>query len=247
MSKFFRIITVIIVAGMTVLCSGCRPKYATENDVKTYAQNIVKGENIECVGEAEQHKFHFISKDRNLEFDVWSEAGTINIDGANFGYTGDYHINNDYLKNVNLYYEKRVYTLLKKYGFDNYRKSDDYYSLRILEFSLPEIMSMKEKENFDEFLAELKKIVIEENNKHTENIYNEYSAMYNVEVWYKTPQGDYLRTLGLNNNNYSTDILPDDTVYKLEDIPKSNMVVQNIIRPLRDGILIEFSSEYDKK
>lgn len=243
MKKFLKMITAVIVVGATVLCSGCRAKYADESEITTYAQNLVKGETIECMGETEEHKFHFISKDRTLEFDVWSEAGTVNIDGANFGYTGDYNMYNDYLKNVNLYYEERVYRLLQKYGFDNYRKCEDYYSLRVMKFSLPEIMSQKQKENFNTFLAELKAIVKEERERHTANIYSQYTAMYNIEVWYKTSQGDYLRTVGLNNSDYTTDILPDDVVYKIENMHKSNMVVQNIITPLRDGILIEVEKE----
>ena len=243
MKKFFRRITAATIGIAMLLCSGCSAKYANEDEVITYAQEITKGESVECTGETEEHTYHFVSKERDLSFDVWSEAGTINIDGANFGYTGDYHMYNDYTKNVNLYYEQRVFDLLKKYGLDNYRKSSDYYSLQHLKFSLPEVMSRKQKDNFNEFLAELKKIVIEEDEKHTGNIYGDYSAMYTVEVWYKTSQNDYLRTLGLNNSNYGTDIFPDDTVYKIENIQKSNMVVQNIITPLRDGILIEVDKE----
>ncbi len=239
MKKIVRKLLFVGIIGLTVLLTSCRPKYADNSEINKYATNLVKGENIECVGETEKHKFHFQSKDRELAFDVWSSAGTINIDGANFGYTGDYHMHNNYRENVNLYYEKRVYDLLAHYGFTDYRKSENYYSVQHLEFSLPEVMNEKQKNNFDEFLAELKKIVLEEREKHTEDIYDEYTTMYTVEVWYKTPQGDYLRTLGLNASDYCTDILPDDTVYKLENIEKSNMVVQNILPPLRNGVLIE--------
>ena len=237
--RWSKTIFVLSLIVMILFISSCRAKYADDSEIKKYAENLVKGENIECMGETEKHRFQFTSKDRNLTFEVWSSAGTVNIDGANFGYTGDYHMHSDYRENVNLYYEAKVYELLEHYGFNDYRKSEEYYSLRHLKFSLPEVMSVKQKENFDEFLAELKKIVIEEREKHTEDIYDEYTTMYTIEVWYKTPQGDYLRTLGLNDSDYCTDILPDDTVYRLEDIQKSNMVVQNIITPLRDGILVE--------
>ncbi|MBQ3920100.1 MAG: hypothetical protein II695_10520 [Oscillospiraceae bacterium] len=96
------------------------PKYASEKEISEYLSAHI-AEPIEYVETSaeDKHSYIYRAMDRDFTFRVWSNAeAAANIDGANFGYSGEYSINTDYDEHSCGYYSERIAELADSCGFE---------------------------------------------------------------------------------------------------------------------------------
>lgn len=249
----------VCLAAMT----GCFPKYAPESEVKEYAQKTAH-EEIELVGkvDGEDHTWKFRSKDRDLEFEVWTDANSISIDGSDFGYTGTYSIQDNYWKKVNMYYNDTMTELLRKHKFlgedetmfdysndrddlmccykensNPYPGEENYEYCREFTFVFQNNTYDWDCRYVDAFLEDVRKEIIQ---KEYETTGIELDIRY--EVYLKDTFGDkvvYYRTSG-TNNDYTSSIKRDEEV-NIHDtvIPYNDGGWSNVTSAVYYGLLIE--------
>lgn len=233
-----------VMLAFTILLTSCSAKYASKNEVIKYAESCAKGEKITIDEEVEKHRYSFHSEDRDLSFEVWSTADTIDIDGTNFGYTGDYTLGSDYSEKVNEYYETRVYELLKSHGFTDYEKSKKYTSLKNFSICVTDMHTNADIQELNSFLGELQDIANEESEFHDEDFFKD-NAMYNYELAWQWG-GYYIRTIGTNRHDYSSDIFPGNDKFNVKDLQETNQNMANVTPPNYDGILLYVPPRSDK-
>ena len=228
--RMLLVFTVII--GLAGTATACSPKYASLDQIKKYISENTDGESVEYVKKLEKHRYLFKSKKRNMEFEAWTGASELFVDGTNLGYTGDYFIATNYEEKTHTYYNKKIKELLAKYEFENCVYSDDFKCYKKFKFCLTYNSTAEDIERVNNFLNELQTIVDDEDKLHD----GDYSAgFFNYEVVW-----DHInyfeRTTG--NSNYSQDMNPGDESHDILTLNRTEMYLSNIIAPVYDGVLI---------
>lgn len=258
----------VCLAAMTGCGCGYVPKYASESEIKEYAKKTAH-EEIELIGtvdwgnfgtvDGEDSIWKFRSKERDLEFEVWTDANSVNID---FGYTGTYLIQDNYWKKVNMYYNDTMTELLKKHKFlgedetmFNYSNDRDDLMCCYKENSYP----YPGEENYeycgkftfvfqnntydrdyryvDAFLEDVRKEIVQ---KEYETTGIELDIRY--EVYLKDTFGDKTVYYGMRgtNNDYTSSIKRNEEVNIHDTVkPCNNGGWENVGPAIDYGLLIE--------
>lgn len=237
--QLYRGASLLCAAVMAVSTAGCLPRYAGKKEIIQFAEDYVQGESIVCdgVSDTDKHCYLFHSEERDLSFQVWTAAHTISIDGADFGYTGDYGIYTDYPDALRRYYSDRIYDKMAACGYTDYTTSSTFQAPYHFTFSIENYVSA-DLDTLNDFFAELNTITREERACHGGEL-PRGNALYNIEVVYHSGSA-YYRTAGLNRSDYTTDILGDDTDYDVRHFHLYDMTyaMGNVIPDTQDGILI---------
>lgn len=222
--------------AVTVALTGCGfPKYANKRQIVNYVKDNIP-EDAECVEELEDHVFRFESEDRDLEFDVWSTPGSINIDGAKLVYTNEYYIWSNYEDCVYLFYEDEIEDLMDDYDLQVEEESETMDCIKNFTFVIDNTLGDSDIERVNAFLGELRDIA------RTEREFegSDFEMEFLIEIlWWDDESDHYIRTAG--NTNYKNRITADSTD---EDIDIRNLRVttqylSNAIPQIYDGVLIE--------
>lgn len=248
-------------AAFTVLfLTSCSPKYAKEKEVVSYVMENVP-EEVELVGkvEGEDHKWTFRCTNRDIVFTARTTADTVNIDGANFGYTGKYHIGMDYQDKVYSYYNDIMTDIMRKHRFlaenetiFSYEKESDDLMRSYLSNShtfgyCKEFNIVLNNNTYDwdyryvdAFLDDVRKEIVQKEYDTTGTILD-----IRYEVYLKIDDDHYQRTGG-TNSNYTSSIIPDEEVHIRDTIRLTNMMLSNVIPPVNNGMLIEIEDNPEK-
>ena len=236
-------ISLLVMLTAAVL-SSCAPKYASEKEVVEYARRAADKEQIELVEQTDEHRYRFRSKDRDLYFEAWTTANETWIDGASFGYTGDYSINSDYTASVLRYNDNRVKELLDKYGFEEAERSYSFECYESFTFVIKNSQVPEDIDLVNGFLNDLRLITEEEQKYHSEPL-GPYKGTYIYTVLYQVDEEVFQRTIG--NYNYSGYIVPGEEIDIRKDLDYSNNFLRNAVSPVRNGILIYVESDFWKE
>ena len=241
-SVLSKIFTGVLCLSVMVGVVGCvKPKEPTEEDVVKKIEEMIP-EKIELVSH-EDDKYVFKSKVRDLTFEVEPHASTLNIDGADFGYTGDYSYGNTYTESVYAFYRERVEKIIADHGFEISAQSDpDMVCINSFTIAAYNWLSEDEIDNINDFCKDLRELTKEEAQYHDDP----YDFTFEVEfLWIDVWGGkaSYIRTAG--NYNYSNKIGPDITDEEIDvrNLRMTNMNLSNVIPPVYNGVLIEILGE----
>lgn len=232
--KPYRIGLLILLSTCLLALNACTEKHATKEQIIEHAETVADGEEIELVEETEENVYAFASKERELTFEVRSVASTLNIDGSNFGYTGNFYITDNYADSVALYYEEEVLALMEQYGLTDVRKSEQYTAPKHFLFCISRDYTSADLDRINAFLEGLQAITQAETAYHPE----ETISLYTYEVVWQIGDAEYIRTSSLAGTGYTSVLYADGTTIDIRHLPQTNMRIANVIPPVRDGMLI---------
>ncbi len=222
---------------LVLAATACTPSHASKTQIAEHAAEVAKGEKVKLVEELDDDRYLFSSDERELQFEVWSTADTIIIDGADFGYTGEFTIRDNYEDMVSLCYEAEVLGLMQKYGFDSCERSEQYTAAREFRFCMTREYTSGDIDRVNAFLSELQGIMEREKLYHRDGGYDSIS-MYSFEVLWQSGESEYIRTSGINTSMYYTELYADGSSIDIRDLTWTDMRQANVIPPVRDGYLI---------
>ncbi len=232
--KYDRIKLILALFACLLALTACTEKHATKEQIIEHAENVADGEEVELMEETEENVYTFSSKERVLTFEVRSVASTLNIDGSNFGYTGDFYIIDNYADRVALYYEDEVLSLMEQYGFTDVRKSEQYNAPKHFLFCISRDYTSADLDRINAFLKGLQTITEAEMAYHS----GEDFSLYTYEVVWQVGEAEYIRTSSLAGTDYTSVLYADGSTIDIRDLPQTNMRIANVIPPVRDGMLI---------
>ena len=242
----------LLTAGLSFVFAliSCTEKRASENEIAEYVKEHIP-ESVTLVEKSTSEKnkidvvYHYKCNNRDLSFDVWSNSGTINIDGSFFGYTGDYNIVTDYADKCYAYYNDTMLNLLKKHGFlkenesfENLNHSNTFDYCKDFRFVFDNSTYDFDSKYVDAFL----------NDVRTEIMQKEYETtgqelQFSYEIYLKIDENYYQRTAG--PENYEVDMDKDMEVHIHDDVKPHSMMQSNVISPVYNGVLIDLSERKD--
>lgn len=237
-----KVVTGVLCLSFLVGIGGCaKPKAPKKEDVVENVKGMIP-EDVELVSQ-EGDKYIFKSTVRDLTFEVEPNAESVNIDGANFGYTGKYNYRNNYTESVYALYRERIEKLIADHGFEISEQSDpDMACIDSFTIAAYNWLSEDEIDNINDFCKELRELTKEEAQYHdgTYEFTFEVKFLW-IDVW--SGKVSYIRTVG--NNDYSNKIGPDITDEEIDvrNLEMSNQTLSNVIPPVNNGVLIEILGE----
>lgn len=231
--QLHRIRLFLILILCVLFVTACTEKHATKEQIMEHAETVAGGEEVELIEETEDNVYLFTSKERELTFEVRSIAGKRNIDGSDFGYTGDFYITDNYADSVALYYEPEVLALMEQCGLTDVRKSENYTAPKHFLFCISRDYTSDDLHRINAFLEGLQAITQAETAYHS----GETGSLYTYEVVWQIGENEFIRTTNLNGSSYKSTLYADGDI-DIRDLPESNMRIANVIPPLRDGFLI---------
>ena len=243
-----KILSELLFILIMICINGChlsKPKPPKEADVTEKVHEMFD-EDIRLVEKVDDETYIFASNVRDLEFEVNLHAGTVNIDGSDFGYTGNYRYHNDYRDKVYAFYRDRIEQIMEDHGFKASAQSDpDMPCIDSFTIAAYNWLSDKDIANINDFLKDLRDLSKEEAQYHNKDydFYFDITFLW-IDVW--GGKKEYIRTVG--NSDYSNKIGPKTTDDEL-DVRKLGMSSQrlaNVIPPVYNGVLIELEDGIDE-
>ena len=234
---------IFVMAGICG-CHLSKPKPPKEKEVVKKVREMIN-EDIRLIDKVDDEKYIFASNKRDLDFEVNLHASTINIDGADFGYTGDYNFWNNYRYQVYAFYRDRIEQLMVDHGFTVSAQSDpDMPCIDSFTIAAYNWLEDKEIENINAFLKDLRDLSKEEAQYHNGDYEFDFEITF---LWIDEWGGrkEYIRTSG--NYNYSSKIGPQTTNEELDvrNLGVTSKRLGNVIPPVYNGVLIELEEGYD--
>ncbi len=245
--KIKRIIAVwLCITVITGIC-GChlsKPKPPKEKVVVEKVHEMIN-EDIRLVEKVDDENYIFASNVRDLEFELNLHAETVNIDGSDFGYTGDYSYRNNYREQVYAFYRERIEQLMKEHGFTASAQSDpDMPCIDSFTIAAYNWLETAEIENINDFLKDLRDLSKEDAQYHNGDYDFDFQITFLwIDVW--GGRKEYIRTAG--NYSYSNKIGPGTTDEELDvrNLRVTSNRLGNVIPPLYNGILIELEGDME--
>lgn len=243
-----RILKVCVCVFVMIGICGChlsKPKPPKEKEVVEKVREMIN-EDIRLVEKVDDETYIFASNVRDLDFEINLHAGTVNIDGSDFGYTGDYNYRNNYRDQVYAFYLGRVRQLMEKHGFTASAQSDpDMPCIDSFTIAAYNWLETGEIENINDFQKDLRDLSKEEAQYHKGDYDFDFTITFLwIDVW--GGRKEYIRTAG--NYNYSNKIGPDTTDEELDvrNLRMTSNRLGNVIPPLYNGVLIELEGNINE-
>ena len=227
-----RIFSLFIIGIVSVVIfSGCLPKYASDEEITNFINNIVE-EKYKFIEKSKNsdgdYDYKYKCINRDIYFTVSNKANHIIIDNANFGYSGNTSISTDYLNSCYEYYNDITNQLLKKYNFniESTSANNSFYNdfIFIVDVNNKDL----EVEQINKFLNDFRETVVE-----PELQYRSKKLEYTFKILYKIDENKYQDKVGNEHKNYiyANKIIDINKYIKSVDNYKSS-VLPNVLNSI---------------
>ena len=235
-----KVLLVLLVAAMTsVIAVGCRPNYATDDQMMEYAGTVTHGETAMLVDKIGERRLHF-STARGVEFDVWTFDKDIQIDGVHVCYTDDYGIADDYEDGVCNLYKAEIEKLMEECGLKVVVYSPQFDCLSAFTLAIDETAAEEQKEKVNAFLTGLRDIAKREAEHHIDG----YSMTFTCGGYFHGADEAYYKALA-NGGGWLLSITAStpDEFLDVSKWERTDSRSENVVAPDRNGVLLEVTGE----
>ena len=234
--KFRKLIALAGCAAM--MLTGCGEHLASAERMKNYAERSVSGETVEFVEEISERRLHFRTKERGVEFDVWTFGKDVQVDGEHVWYSSDYGIACNYEDGVYNLYRKEIEELMEDCELKPVVYSPQFDRLSEFTLAVDENASEEQLDKITTFLGGLRDIAEREAKVHTDGFGITFvvSVLWHGEDGYVAAKGDasFAQNITADTPNERLDI---------RNYERSSNRTDNATAPNRNGVLLEVKGQ----
>lgn len=235
-----RLRTILIVGLLAALClAGCGQSYADEGQMKAFAANSAHGETVEFVNAISERRLHFRTKERGVEFDVWTFEKEIMIDGSHVCYTDDYGIADNYEDGVYNYYKQEIESLIAAAGLQATVYSPQYDRLSAFTLAIDENIADEQANRIREFFAGLRDIAVREAKLHTDG----FGLKFPCSIVLHTEDGRYVELKAAGGGELVITAATTDAQMDFRNFARGDHFTENVTAPTRNGVLFEVRAQ----
>lgn len=229
---------ILLCAAAVLLLTGCGEQLATADQMKEFAVKSAHGEEVELVEEISERRLHFRTKERGVEFDVWTFGSEVQIDGSHVYYTDDYAIAADYEDGVYNLYRKEIEELIEDCELKTVVYSPQFDRLSEFTIAVDENASEEQLDKISTFLGGLRDIAEREAKAHTDG----FGITFVVSVLWHGEDG-YVATKGDSSFAQSIKAGTPDERLDIRNYERSANRTDNATAPDRNGVLLEVKGQ----